>query len=1141
MVLTNLNPKHKSAIHYIYHISDIHIRLYDRHEEYKSVFENLYSKLSKIKHKKNSVIVICGDILHSKTILSPELIILTRSFLTSLSNILPTLIIAGNHDINLSNPDRIDGLIPILEGLNQKYLYYLDISGHYKYNNIIFGVSSLKGFKSVLPPLKEEGHYSIGLYHGTLNNSVLDNNYELKDNISVSDFEGYDYVLLGDIHKYQYLNSSKTVGYSSSLIQQNHGEERLMHGVLKWNLSNGKSNLIKIGNDYSYLTLHINNNNFILPKMTEYTRLRIIYKKTSYSEVLNIVDKIKKEYSIIECHIQEETQEIKNNLTDTLNINSLDYQNKKLEEFCLNKYPDKTINKLKILNNNLNSNLVNEEQTLTSWHLDKIEFSNLFCYGDGNIYNFRNSKGLIGLLGKNHIGKSALLDIITYGLYNKCNRGILSDIMNKDKNSSLCRVYYSNNGNNYIIERLGKRNRKTVISKLNYYCNGELINEVSQMDTNKKIVKNIGSYTSFHLCSILTLNDKYRILDKSQIERKQLFSDLLNLGIYERLYEECKKQITEKKYLLKELEKEDIDKELNNSFEKSQLVESEILFTEEEITKLKKEIVGIELEIDKYYKSLKPVTKMFEKDYSLLKKNIVDKLQNLEVNENIDELYKKMEDLLINFKNTTPITELKEVRNKLEKEYDNKTINLDSLIKEKEELLKNIYNIEIVKPITIENDIETINEKLLLEIEELKVHEYKYEKQYHILEEYDLLKSTIEKLNKIEHKHSFNPSCNSCIKNKFYFDNELVKNKMEIEGLTKKLETFDKQHIEEIRKEKHIFEQGNELKRVKLKLEYEKNRVKILEQDKYKKMLEEQKHNESILDRVNEINEIIEYQTKQKDISIKIEENAILIEEYYKNEKVSEEIKILKNKIEHLKLEEELKILIDEEQEYNKYLSNVKSNDEINKLLKMKTNILVMYRDKLKETEKKYYLLENSKETINLKMVSLKEKLKQLLELRDEVELNNLYLFCVCKSGIPNKILCDFIPYLENKINDMLSIISSFQICLNLLDHRITILMNCLGVMYDVKLSSGYESMIIELCFKIALNDYSNMMKNNLLIVDEIFSQFDSENLNGIGVILNYIRSRYENIIIITHNEDIKGLVDRVVLINNDNQISRLI
>jgi DNA repair exonuclease SbcCD nuclease subunit len=77
---------------YIIHLSDIHIRLKSREEEYRSVFNSLYEKLRKY-NSKNGLIVITGDIFHDKLSLTPEAIILCTEFFKNLSSILKTIII----------------------------------------------------------------------------------------------------------------------------------------------------------------------------------------------------------------------------------------------------------------------------------------------------------------------------------------------------------------------------------------------------------------------------------------------------------------------------------------------------------------------------------------------------------------------------------------------------------------------------------------------------------------------------------------------------------------------------------------------------------------------------------------------------------------------------------------------------------------------------------------------------------------------------------------------------------------------------------------------------------------------------------------------------------------------------------------
>ena len=53
------------------HIADTHIRNLKYHKEYREVFSQLYKKLSK---ENVDCIIHCGDIAHTKTQISPELV-----------------------------------------------------------------------------------------------------------------------------------------------------------------------------------------------------------------------------------------------------------------------------------------------------------------------------------------------------------------------------------------------------------------------------------------------------------------------------------------------------------------------------------------------------------------------------------------------------------------------------------------------------------------------------------------------------------------------------------------------------------------------------------------------------------------------------------------------------------------------------------------------------------------------------------------------------------------------------------------------------------------------------------------------------------------------------------------------------------
>ena len=187
----------------IYHISDIQIRNLKRHKEYEQVFENLYEFIRQ--DTKDAVVYIGGDIAHSKTDMSPELVDQLSRLFKSLSDIVPTLIIAGNHDCNLNNRSRLDVLQPIVDNLQHDNLYYLKDTGVYEVGDVAFAVLDVWDDEAdkIPDPNDIESDTKILLYHGTVDKSKTDLGFALPSAVKLKDFDGYDMVLLGDIHKMQ--------------------------------------------------------------------------------------------------------------------------------------------------------------------------------------------------------------------------------------------------------------------------------------------------------------------------------------------------------------------------------------------------------------------------------------------------------------------------------------------------------------------------------------------------------------------------------------------------------------------------------------------------------------------------------------------------------------------------------------------------------------------------------------------------------------------------------------------------------------------------------------------------------------------------------------------------------------------------
>lgn len=187
----------------VIHISDVHIRNLKRHREYKIVFNNLYEEIKNI-ITPTTIIVVSGDIVHSKTEMSPELVALMGDFFKNLAELGTVIVTAGNHDANLSNTHRLDALSPIIDLMKNDSIYYLKDSGIYSIGTTDISVMSIFEPTDTYVQAKDlDGDYKIAIYHGPITHSKTDMGFSLSDGLSKSFFDGFHVVLLGDIHKRQ--------------------------------------------------------------------------------------------------------------------------------------------------------------------------------------------------------------------------------------------------------------------------------------------------------------------------------------------------------------------------------------------------------------------------------------------------------------------------------------------------------------------------------------------------------------------------------------------------------------------------------------------------------------------------------------------------------------------------------------------------------------------------------------------------------------------------------------------------------------------------------------------------------------------------------------------------------------------------
>ena len=573
------------------HISDTHIRNLKYHEEYRIVFKNIYDRLQQ---DCPDYIIHTGDMAHTKTQLSPEYFELTSEFLKNLADIAPTYIILGNHDGNLKNENRQDAITPIIEALKHPNLHLLKNSGETRLNDsVCLNVLSVFDRDNWVSP-SDQSMVNIALYHGAIMGCQINDGWSLEngeDDINV--FKDFDFAMLGDIHRTQYLDTEQRVWYAGSTVQQNFGES-LLKGYLLWNIR-GKDtfNVEKrlFMSPRPFVTVEINQDG-TLPKIEvpKNARLRLVSnynlplvklrRACDYANVkwnpysVNFVNKAG--YS---------SKTVVENNGERINMRDRNTQEKYIKAFLSDKeIPEEVLERVMELNRKFSKQIEGSEDVSRNivWKLRKMKWNNLFNYGERNEIDFEKLNGLVGIFGKNYSGKSSIIDAALFGLFNTTSKGERKNvhIINQNKQKAKCQLEIGVGDDSYTITRNLEKYEKTLKgvktteakTELDFsrYALGEHYeskNGTTRNETDSNIQKTFGTFSDFMITSMASQTDAFGFINEGSTKRKEILAKFLDLKMFEAKHKLAKKDSAEMKGVIKHLNTVDWRKKLQWSRE----------------------------------------------------------------------------------------------------------------------------------------------------------------------------------------------------------------------------------------------------------------------------------------------------------------------------------------------------------------------------------------------------------------------------------------------------------------------------------------------------------------------------------------------------------------------------------------------
>jgi DNA repair exonuclease SbcCD ATPase subunit len=940
----------------------------------------------------------------------------------------------------------MDALTPIVNAINDDSLYYFKDSGILTIGDCKFYHWSVFDQIAKYPKLnKDEGYTNIALFHGLVNNSKTEAGFVLRtDSMTVDSFEGFDLVLLGDIHKTQYLNEQKTIAYPGSLIQQNHGED-LIHGILVWEISTKQSEFLTVDNDTAFYTIDVNNGlyNPIPESLPNNLYARIRYKNTDQTTIKNIVNDLRQSKNIVEVSYQRlyDTAKRENSANEIrgTDFRSIEKQRELLYKYLHSKYKlDKdSMQKVYEINERINADLVKNEVPRNSMWIPKhFEFENMFSYGKKNSIDFTNMTGTYGIFAPNASGKSTLLDAITYCVFDKCtksNRG--HQVMNSSSNTFYCKLQFELNGVDYFIERNAKRQKNgNVRVEVDFYhldSEGSKVslNGKERTDTNNNIKSLLGSYEDFVLTTLSTQSNNTGFIDMNQKDRKDLLSQFLDIGVFEEMYNSANESSREVVTIMKHHQKSDYEPQLQIKEKELQEAKVEVDAASQE----KENLVNKRNELSD--KCIDLATKLQSVDESIVDENkLIDKKQEAEgLLTDSQANLKHIESQIESFKK-----ELIEINTDLQKDNESEIADLE---KERAVFQKQVTDLKLELG-KLEHDI-SHKDKKMSNLKEL---------------EYD-------------------PNCKYCMNNVFVKD--AINTKKELEEDEKRKDAL-KAKLKEIEDKLSSYD---DIENRKKKLQSLKNRQN-----------ECSKHE-------------LEYQRKAVSVKQTVD-------------RLKEGIQKINSKLE----------------DRQKSLKIIDSNEKINEQLNKCKSEIKQLETKLQETENRASDY-NSKVSVITKTISdIKSKLEERKEYESQYLHYQYYLEAMHRDGIPHDLIAITIPQVEEEVNNILSQLVDFRIVLQTDDKNVNAyIAYSEDRFWPIELTSGMEKFVSSLAIRTSLIGISTLPRPNFMAIDEGFGALDTSNLNSMAMLFEYLKTQFKFIMIISHIDSMRDVVDAHIEVNKIN------
>ena len=250
-------------------------------------------------------------------------------------------------------------------------------------------------------------------------------------------------------------------------------------------------------------------------------------------------------------------------------------------------------------------------------------------------------------------------------------------------------------------------------------------------------------------------------------------------------------------------------------------------------------------------------------------------------------------------------------------------------------------------------------------------------------------------------------------------------------------------------------------------------------------------------------------------------------------------LQISLSKVSISNIEDKIHRLLKQKEEYFNMLDSIKLNEEVTKTVKLLRSERAEIQNKLSTTRNDLEELVKRYGSEQGRLDIFEKQLSELSNIREMCTAYEHYIRIMGKDGIPHQILTQKLPLINEEINKILSNVADFGVFLEHDSEEQSIRFFIQYGSYKsrlLELGSGAEKFLASIAIRNALLNISVLPKTNMLLIDEGFGKLDPKNLESIQRMFDYLKTVFDHIIIISHLDNMKDMVDNIIDITTDEE-----